>query len=96
MYPNKLIVTLGAEGVIYHDGNTIQRLPAIISENLQDTTGAGDTFNGNLAYCLTHGYTLKDAIIRAQYAAAMKVQVPTAQEGMPYEEELNEYVSEIE
>ena len=95
-YPNKLIVTLGTEGVIYHDGTSIQKIPAIISDNLQDTTGAGDTFNGNLAYCLTHGYNLKDAITRSQYASAMKVQVPTAQAGMPYKEELNKYVSELE
>lgn len=95
-YPNKLIVTLGSEGVMYYDGSNIEHLPAIINNNLKDTTGAGDTFNGNLAYCLTHGYTLKDAIIRSQYASAMKIQVPTAQAGMPYAEELNEYVSQNE
>lgn len=95
-YPNKLIVTLGKEGVIYHDGQEIVRLPAIINDNLKDTTGAGDTFNGNLAYCLTHNYELKDAIVRSQHASSMKVQVPTAQAGMPYEEELDKYVSEIE
>ena len=63
---------------------------------VKDTTGAGDTFNGNLAYCLTHNYELKDAIVRSQHASSMKVQVPTAQAGMPYEEELDKYVSEIE
>jgi ribokinase len=80
--------------VIYFDGNDVIELPAITSDNLQDTTGAGDTFNGNLAYCLTHNYNLKDAIIRSQYAASMQVQVPTAQAGMPYGEELNEYLLE--
>ena len=94
-YPNKLIITLGKEGVIYHDGTNIVRLPAILSDNLKDTTGAGDTFNGNLAYCLTHGYTLKDAIVRSQYASSMKVQVPTAQAGMPDKEELDKYVEDF-
>lgn len=94
-YPNKLIVTLGKEGVIYHDGTNIVRLPAILSDNLKDTTGAGDTFNGNLAYCLTHGYTLKGAIVRSQYASSMKVQVPTAQAGMPDKEELDKYVEDF-
>lgn len=94
-YPNKLIVTLGKEGVIYHDGTNIVILPAILSDNLKDTTGAGDTFNGNLAYCLTHGYTLKDAIVRSQYASSMKVQVPTAQAGMPDKEELDKYVEDF-
>ena len=27
--------------------------------NVIDTVGAGDTFNGNLAAALTHGYNLK-------------------------------------
>ena len=94
-YPNKLIVTLGKEGIIYHDGTNIVRLPAILSDNLKDTTGAGDTFNGNLAYCLTHGYSLKDAIVRSQYASSMKVQVPTAQAGMPDKEELDKYVEDF-
>lgn len=91
-YPNKLIVTLGEDGVIYHDGKDIQHIPAIKINNLVDTTGAGDTFNGNLAYCLTHGYTLKNAIERSQYASSMKVQVETAQAGMPYKEELDSYI----
>ncbi len=94
-YPNKLIVTLGKDGVIYHDGTSIVKLPAILSDNLKDTTGAGDTFNGNLAYCLTHNYRLKDAIIRSQYASSMKVQVPTAQAGMPDKEELDKYVEDL-
>lgn len=94
-YPNKLIVTLGKEGVIYHDGTNIVRLPAILSDNLKDTTGAGDTFNGNLAYCLTHGYNLKEAIVRSQYASSMKVQVLTAQAGMPGKEELDKYVEDL-
>lgn len=93
--PNKLIVTLGKEGVIYHDGTNIIKLPAILSANLKDTTGAGDTFNGNLAYCLTHNYDLKEAIIRAQYASSMKVQVQTAQEGMPKKAELDKYIEDF-
>ena len=93
-YPNKLIVTLGSDGVIYYDGTNIVRIPSIINNNLKDTTGAGDTFCGNLSYCLTHGYTLKEAIIRSQYASSMKVQVPTAQAGMPKKEELNKYIED--
>lgn len=106
-YPNKLIVTLGEKGVMYFDGINIQVIPSIPVKDIKDTTGAGDTFNGNLAYALTHGYDLKTAIIRAQYASAMKIQVETAQAGMPFQEELdtfiqhwnlkqNEYVAEFD
>lgn len=91
-YPNKLIVTLGKNGVIYHDGNEIVRIEAIKIDEVVDTTGAGDTFNGNLAYCLTNGWNLRDAIIRSQYASAMKIQKKTAQDGMPYKNELNNFI----
>lgn len=93
-YPNKLIVTLGKDGVIYFDGEEIQRIPAIDVDNLIDTTGAGDTFNGNLAYCLTHGYDLKDAVVRSQYASAMKIQKETAQAGMPFDDELDKFIKD--
>ncbi len=91
-YPNKLIVTLGAEGVMYSDGEKVIHLKAINVNNVVDTVGAGDTFNGNLAYGLINKFTLKDAIVRAQFASAMKIQIKTAQKGMPYYEQLNEYI----
>lgn len=93
-YPNKLIVTLGDEGIAFFDGVEIQHIKAVDVSNILDTTGAGDTFNGNLAYCLTHGYDLKSAIERAQYASAMKIRVETAQQGMPYKEELDNFIRE--
>ena len=91
-YPNKLIVTLGSDGVVYHDGSRIVKIDAIDVEKVEDTTGAGDTFNGNLAYCLSQGYPLKEAIVRAQFASAMKIQKKTAQDGMPYKEELDNFI----
>lgn len=91
-YPNKLIVTLGSDGVIYCSGDEVRHIKAINVDNLVDTTGAGDTFTGNLAYCLTHGYSLEDAIERSQYASALKVQSATAQNGMPYKNELDNFI----
>lgn len=93
-YPNKLIVTLGDQGVMYFDGINIVRIPSIPVQDIKDTTGAGDTFNGNLAAALTKGYDLKSAIIRAQYASAMKIQVETAQAGMPFDYELDEFIQQ--
>lgn len=91
-YPNKLIVTLGWRGLVYHDGVKIVYLPAITLDKIEDTTGAGDTFAGNLAYHLTNGYTLYDAIERSQYASAMKIMTKTAQAGMPYKDELDKFI----
>ena len=91
-YPNKLIVTLGDSGVMYHDGEKVVHVPAVLVDKIEDTTGAGDTFNGNVAACLVEGYSFTDAIIRAQYASSMKVQKKGAQDGMPYKEELEKYI----
>lgn len=92
MYPNKLIVTLGSEGVMYHDGENIIKLPSITVTGIKDTTGAGDTFNGHLAYGILCKLPLDEAIERAQYAAAMKITSATAQQGMPFRQELDNYI----
>ena len=91
-YPNKLIVTLGSEGVIYHNGEEIIKLPSITVKGIKDTTGAGDTFNGHLAYGILCQLPLDKAIERAQYAAAMKITEETAQQGMPFRQELDNYI----
>ena len=91
-YPNKLIVTLGENGVIYHNGQNIVRIDAIKPNNIEDTTGAGDTFNGNLAVSLIEGCSLYESIVRGQFASSMKIQKKGAQEGMPFKEELETYM----
>ena len=40
-----------------------------------DTTGAGDAFAGGVLFGLTHGYTLKEAAMLGNYAAAEVVSV---------------------
>jgi len=91
-FPKKLIVTLGANGVMYHNGKEICHIPALKVKEIIDTTGAGDTFNGNLVAAMLAGADLHTAIIRAQYAAAYKIQYETAQAGMPYKWELDSFM----
>jgi len=86
-YPNKLIVTLGSEGVKYFDGNEIRNLPAYEVE-IVDTTGAGDTFNGGLASALVRGESLENSIKFANKAAALSITKLGAQSGMPTLEQL--------
>jgi len=90
-YPNKLIVTLGEEGLMYYNGSRIIKMPAI-NVKVVDTVGAGDTFNGNLAAFLSEGMDLQHAVRKAMYASAMKIKVKTAQAGMPYLEDLDEFI----
>lgn len=94
-YPNKLIVTLGIEGVMYHDGKSVQVVPAIKSIIAKDSTGAGDTFCGNFASCLVKGKSLRQAIEKAQFASQMQIQVKGAQQGMPKLESLEKYIAKM-
>ena len=91
MFPNKLFVTYGADGLVYHDGNQYVHLPAIKTE-VVDTVGAGDTLTGNLCAFLLAGKDLKTALTEAMYASAMKIMQPTAQKGMPTLEELQAFI----
>lgn len=91
-YPNKLIVTLSKNGLMYYNGKRIIKMPAIDVEVI-DTIGAGDTLNGNLAAFLSKGMDLQHALRKAMYASTMKIQVKSAQEGMPYLDDLEEFIS---
>jgi fructose-1,6-bisphosphatase/inositol monophosphatase family enzyme len=90
-YPNKLIVTLGKDGLMYYNGTRVIKMPAI-PVDVVDTIGAGDTLCGNLACFLSQNLDLEHALRRAMYASAMKVQVKSAQEGMPYREDLDDFI----
>lgn len=88
-FPNQLIVTLGAAGVAFYDGQNIQKIPSIHS-NVVDTTGAGDTFNGAFAVSLINGLTIKSAVKFAILASHLSIQKVGAQGGMPNLTEMKE------
>ena len=91
-YPN-LIITAGENGVFYLDENgMVYHEPAIRPEVLLDTTGAGDTFCGNFATALLKGYSKPDAVRRGVKAATLKLSSLGAQPGMPYEDDIDDFV----
>ncbi|MGY0694221.1 ribokinase [Virgibacillus sp. FSP13] len=87
MYPNQLIVTLGKDGAQYYDGKAHVKVPGFPIKAL-DTTGAGDTFNGALAYALVNQYDLNEAVLFANAAASLSVEKQGAQSGMPGKEDV--------
>ena len=91
-YPNKLLVTLGNDGVCYHDGERIIHVPGVPAK-VVDTTGAGDTFNGALASRLVQGNNLRSAIQFANVAASLSIEKFGAQGGMPT---IQDVVSRVE
>lgn len=93
-YPCKLVVTLGDKGLVYHDGDSVIKMPAIRTQ-VQDTTGAGDTLCGNFVAAYCKGMSVIDALKRAICAATIKIQKESAQAGMPYEEELEMFIENL-
>ncbi|WP_099810216.1 ribokinase [Streptococcus suis] len=90
MYPNQLIVTLGTRGSVFHDGTSIQTIPALPTQAV-DTTGAGDTFNAGLAHAIAKGLEVKEALQFATIASHLSVQKFGAQGGMPYLNAMKEH-----
>lgn len=87
-YPNKLIITLGSQGVKYHNGEKVVIVPSVKPKMIQDTTGAGDTFNGGLAVGIANDLPLEYAIALGNLAASISIEKLGAQGGSPTLEEL--------
>ncbi|MBP1125210.1 MULTISPECIES: ribokinase [Pseudomonas] len=78
----KVIITLGAEGALFADGERFEHLAAPKVKAV-DTTAAGDTFVGGFAAALVNGKTETQAIRFGQVAAALSVTRDGAQPSIP-------------
>ncbi|QVM98571.1 ribokinase [Pseudomonas sp. SORT22] len=83
----KVIVTLGAQGALFADGQGFRHFPAPVVQPL-DTTAAGDTFVGGFAAALARGEAQGAAIAFGQRAAALSVTRAGAQPSIPHLSEL--------
>ena len=79
----KIIITLGEKGLFYSDGKEEIYLKAN-SVKAIDTTGAGDAFNGGLAYSLSKGKSIKDCLELANKVAGISTTKLGAGDAMPY------------
>ncbi|MBV4546556.1 MULTISPECIES: ribokinase [Pseudomonas] len=82
MGAGKVIVTLGAQGSLFANGNGFEHFPAPTVKAL-DTTAAGDTFVGGFAAALANGKSEAEAIRYGQIAAALSVTRAGAQPSIP-------------
>ena len=83
----KVIITLGEKGLFYSDGNEDIYLKARSLKAI-DTTGAGDAFNGGLAYALSQNESIKDALNLANQVAGLSTLKSGAGNSMPNFEDL--------
>lgn len=89
----KIVMTKGSDGALWSDPDgTLHHTHGHIVE-VADTTGAGDTFNGALAVALAEGRDFSDAVHWAVGAGALSVMQFGAQKGMPYRQDLDEWLS---
>ena len=94
-YPNKLIVTLGENGAMYHNGQQIVKVEGYKTTAV-DTTGAGDTFNGAFAHKIIEGASIEEAVHVANVAGSLSVEQFGAQGGMPTLQQVEQRMKEIE
>ena len=92
--PRQVLVTLGAEGLVLAGPEGTLALPAPRVQ-AADTTGAGDTVVGALAAALAAGRPLREALTRAQAAAALAVTRLGTQSAMPTAAEVDALVADL-
>lgn len=85
-----IIVTQGKDGICSILNKEIIKVDAL-NVDVVDTTGAGDTFNGALAYALVNKYELKKALAFAGKCASISITKFGAQGGMPTLDEANNF-----
>ncbi|MCC6039657.1 MAG: ribokinase [Thermofilum sp.] len=85
------VITMGGEGAVVVTGEEAYLVPAVRVTPV-DTTGAGDAFNAGLAFGLVQGLPLMEAVKLGNMTAAIKVTKFGAQEGLPWREELEEFL----
>jgi ribokinase len=83
----RVIVTLGAAGILIADGQGCRHMPAIPAQ-VVDTTAAGDSFIGGFATGIIEGMSIDDAAKLGLRAASLCVGRAGAQASLPYRREL--------
>ena len=83
----KIIITLGEKGLFYSDGKEETYLKANAVKAI-DTTGAGDAFNGGLAFGLSKEKPIKECLELANKVAGISTTKLGAGDAMPFIKDL--------
>lgn len=87
----KVIMTKGPKGVFLLNDHTLTNVSGYVVKPA-DTTGAGDAFNGGLAFALGKGMPLEEACQFANAVAALQVTKFGAQTGLPVFNEVESFL----
>jgi ribokinase len=94
MGPKTVIVKLGDQGCLAHDGAAPAHVAGFRVE-VRDTTAAGDTFNAALAVSLAEGAPMMHALRFANAAAAISVTRAGAQASAPLRREVDAFLESL-
>ena len=83
----KIIITLGEKGLFYSNGKEEIYLKAEAVKAI-DTTGAGDAFNGGLAYGLSKEKPIKECLKLANKVAGISTTKLGAGDAMPFSSDI--------
>ena len=87
-----IIITLGEKGVYYSNGKEDYFVEACkLKNNVVDTTGAGDAFNGAFAVALANSLENKDALVFANKVAGISTTKVGAATSMPLLQDVENY-----
>jgi sulfofructose kinase len=78
----QVVVTRGARGVAYLDGDEAASMPAFEAKAV-DSTGAGDIFHGAFAFGIDAGLPLEECLRLAQMTASISVTRMGSQRSIP-------------
>lgn len=91
-----IAVKQGSEGSVgYYNGETIDAKP-VKANKVVDTVGAGDGFNAGVLYGILNDWPLGKTLHFGNTIGSMVVSVVGDNEGLPYYEEVQEKLGEIE
>jgi len=86
--PKQVVITLGEKGAVFVTQDTAVQFHAATKVSAVDSTGAGDSFVGSLAFFLGSQLALADAVGKASSIATLSVTKQGTQSSYPYRHEL--------
>lgn len=89
---DNVLITLGKKGCLLYNAEQKGTVYKGFPVRAVDTTGAGDAFNGGLAYALANEYGLEDAIRFANAVGACAVTKEGTAQAMPTLEEVMQFL----
>ena len=88
-----VIITMGGQGALYHDGKRSLHVPPMKAGEVLDTTGAGDAFNGGFSVALAEGKSIAEALRFATATASISVTRMGTAASMPSRAEIEELLN---